>query len=145
MLESLARGVHMKSFLQLKFIPLNPSLALLLLRLWLGGSMLVLHGWPKLQKLVKGDFGFGDPLGIGAAPTFVLAVICEVLASAFLIVGFLTRFSALLLASTMTVAWSVSHGMKLSGVGNGELAFIYLGGYLALLFAGAGKYSVEKS
>lgn len=142
---SLARAVRMKSFLQLKFIPLNPSLALLLLRLWLGGSMLVLHGWPKLQKLVKGDLGFGDPLGIGAAPTLMLAVICEVLASAFLIAGFLTRFSALMLAGTMAVAWGVSHGMKLSGPGNGELAFIYLGGYLALLFAGAGKYSVEKS
>lgn len=135
----------MKSFLQLKFIPLNPSLALLLLRLWLGGSMLALHGWTKLQKLINGDFGFSDPIHIGAAPTLVIAVICEVLGSVFLIAGFLTRLSALLLASTMAVAWGVAHNMKLSGPGNGELAFIYLGGYLALLFAGAGKYSVEKS
>jgi putative oxidoreductase len=137
----------MKSFLQLKFVPLNSSLALLLLRLWLGGSMLVLHGWPKLQKLVNGEFGSTDPLKIGAAPTLVLAVLCEFLGflgSAFIIAGFLTRFSALMLAIAMAVAWGVVHHMKLSGPGNGELAFIYLGGYLVLLFAGAGKYGVEK-
>ncbi|QJE95810.1 DoxX family protein [Luteolibacter luteus] len=134
----------MKSFLQLKFIPLNSSLALLLLRLWLGGSMLALHGWGKLQKLVNGEFGSTDPLKIGAMPTLVLAVLCEFLGSAFIIAGFLTRFSALMLAITMGVAWGVVHNMKLSGPGSGELAFIYLGGYLTLLFAGAGKYSVEK-
>jgi putative oxidoreductase len=134
----------MKSFLQLKFIPLNPSLALLILRVWLGGSMLVLHGWGKLQKLVKGDFSFGDPLHIGAAPTLVLAVTAEVLASVFLILGFMGRFAALLLASTMLVAWAITHQMKLMGPGNGELAFIYLAGFLAIVFAGTGKYGIEK-
>ena len=83
----------MKSFLQLKFIPLNPSLALLILRVWLGGSMLALHGWGKLQKLVKGDFSFGDPLHIGAAPTLVLAVTAEG-TNAAAVVG-LTRGAAL--------------------------------------------------
>lgn len=135
----------MRSFLQLKFIPLNPSFALFLLRVWLGATMLALHGWPKLQKLVKGDFSFSDPLGIGGAPTFVLAVTCEVLGSIFLILGFMGRFSALLLASTMAVAWTVSHGMKLSGIGSGELAFIYLAGFLTIVFAGTGKYGIEKA
>jgi putative oxidoreductase len=134
-----------KSFLQLKFIPLNPSIGLLLLRVWLGGSMIGLHGWGKLQKLIAGDMKFGDPLGIGPAPTLILAVLTEVVLSAFLVLGFLTRFSALMLACTMTVAWAVSHGMKLSGPGNGELAFIYLAGFLAILFCGGGKYGIEKS
>ena len=134
-----------KSVLQLKFIPLNPSLGLLLLRVWLGASMIGLHGWGKLQKLVDGDMKFGDPLGIGPAPTLILAVLVEVVFSAFLILGFLTRFAALMLASTMGVAWAVTHGMKLSGNGSGELAFIYLAGYLTLLFCGGGKYGIEKS
>lgn len=135
----------MKSFLQLKFIPLNPSFALLLLRVWLGGSMLALHGWGKLQKVVKGDFSFGDPLHIGAAPTLILAVTTEVLASVFLIIGFMGRFSALMLAVTMLIAWAVSHKMKLMGAGNGELAFIYLAGFLTIVFAGTGKYGIEKA
>lgn len=135
----------MKSFLQLKFIPLNPSVGLLLLRVWLGGSMIGLHGWGKLQKLIDGDMKFGDPLGIGPAPTLILAVLTELVLSAFLILGFLTRFSALMLACTMAVAWAVSHKMALSGPGNGELAFIYLAGFLAILFCGGGKYGIEKS
>jgi putative oxidoreductase len=134
-----------KSFLQLKFIPLNPALGLLLLRVWLGGSILALHGWGKLQQLIAGDMKFGDPLGIGSGPTLVLAVLAEVVCSIFLILGFLTRFSALMLASTMAVAWIVTHKMKLSGLGSGELAFIYLAGFLAILFSGGGKYGIEKS
>ena len=134
----------MKSFLQLKFIPLNPSFGLLLLRVWLGASMFVLHGWPKLQKVVKGDFAFGDPLGIGAAPTMVMAVLFEFVASILLILGVLGRFSALLLASTMVVAWAIAHKMKLSGPDSGELAFIYLAGFLTIVFAGTGKYGIEK-
>lgn len=134
-----------KSFLQLKFIPLNPAFGLLLLRVWLGVSILVLHGWGKLQKLVAGDMSFGDPMGIGPAPTLVLAVLTEFACSILIILGYLTRFAALMLASTMAVAWAVSHQMKLSGPGNGELAFIYLGGFLTLLFCGGGKYGIEKS
>lgn len=135
----------MKSFLQLKFIPLNPAFGLLLLRVWLGVSILVLHGWGKLQKVVNGDFSFGNPIGIGATPTLILAVTVEVVCSILLILGLLTRFSALMLASTMAVAWAIAHQMKLSGPGNGELAFIYLGGFLTLLFCGGGKYGIEKS
>ncbi|MCW1915246.1 DoxX family protein [Luteolibacter sp. GHJ8] len=134
----------MKSFLQLKFIPLNPSIGLLLLRVWLGGSMIGLHGWSKLQKLLDGD-RIGDPIGIGPVPTLILAVFTELILSAFLVLGFLTRFSALMLACTMAIAWAVSHKMALSGPGNGELAFIYLAGFLAILLCGGGKYGIEKS
>lgn len=133
----------MKSLLRLEFLPLNPNLALLVLRLWLGLSMLLLHGWPKLQKLVKGDFAFADPIGIGAAPSLVLAVTAEAVASVLLMLGILGRLSALFLAVTMVVAFAVSHSMKLSGPGNGELAFIYLAGYVTLLIAGTGKYGVK--
>lgn len=133
----------MKSALQLKFLPRNPDLALLLLRLWLGLSMLVLHGWPKLQKLTGGSHEFADPLGIGALPTLVLAVVTEFVASILLILGLFGRLAALMLAGTMAVAWGVTHQMKLSGPGSGELAFIYLAGFLAIVLAGSGKYSVD--
>jgi putative oxidoreductase len=133
----------MKSYLQLKFLPRNPDLALLLLRLWLGLSMLLLHGLPKLQKLTSGSHEFADPFGIGALPSLVIAVVTEVACSILLILGLFGRLSALMLAGTMAVAWGISHGMKLSGPGSGELAFIYLAGYLAILLAGSGKYSVD--
>ncbi|WP_193212913.1 DoxX family protein [Luteolibacter marinus] len=133
----------MTSLLQLKFLPRNPDLALLLLRLWLGLSMLVLHGWPKLQKLVSGKHEFADPIGIGEMPSLVLAVGTEFVGAALLIIGLFARLGALMLAATMAVAWGVTHQMKLAGPDNGELAFIYLAGFLVIGLAGGGKYSVS--
>jgi putative oxidoreductase len=115
---------------------------LLLLRLLLGIPMLVFHGWPKALKLINGDHAFADPIGIGALPTLILAVLTEVVCAALLVLGVFGRLSALLLASTMGVAFFVTHQMKLTGPGNGELAFVYLAGFLTLLLAGTGKYSV---
>jgi len=36
--------------LRLDFVPASADLALLLLRLWLGLSLLTLHGWTKLSN-----------------------------------------------------------------------------------------------
>ena len=131
-------------FLHLSFLPRSSDLALLLLRLWLGLSMLILHGWPKLQQLISGNHKFADPLGIGQFPSLLLAVFAEFFCSVLLILGVFGRFAALMLAVTMGVAFFVSHGMKLSGPGSGELAFIYLAGYLAIVIAGSGKFGVHR-
>ena len=40
-------------FLRLDFIPAGVDLGLLALRLWLGLSLLVLHGWGKLSTLFQ--------------------------------------------------------------------------------------------
>ena len=41
------------------------------------------------------------------------------------------------------VAFVLVHKMKLTGGFNGELAFIYLAGFVALLIAGPGRYSAD--
>lgn len=133
----------MKSLLNLGFLPRSPDLALLVLRLWLGLTMLILHGWPKLLKLTSGEHKFPDPLHIGPVPSLTLAVVCEVAGAILLVLGLWGRLAALMLASTMGVAWGMTHQMKLMGEGSGELAFIYLAGFLAILFAGSGKFSVD--
>lgn len=135
----------MKSLLNLSFLPRSTDLALLLLRLWLGLSMLILHGWPKLLKLTSGDHKFPDPLKIGTTPSLTLAVVGEVVGAVLLILGLWGRISALSLAITMGVAWGMTHQMKLTGEGSGELAFVYLAGFLAIFFAGSGKFSVDKN
>jgi putative oxidoreductase len=131
-------------FLRLSFIPLSADLSLLLLRLWLGLSMLLLHGWSKLTGFSKLSAKFPDPLGIGSTASLSLAIFAEVGCAALLIVGFLTRFAALNLAITMAVAFFIQHKMQLSGAASGELAFIYLAGFLAILFAGSGKFAFER-
>lgn len=134
----------MRKLLHLEFIPRSVDTALLLLRVWLGVSMIALHGWGKLMNLIGGTVRFPDIFGIGPVPTVILAILAEVVAAALLVLGLWTRFAALLLVITMAVAFFMAHGAKLSGPGNGELAFIYLAGFVTLMLVGAGKFSIDR-
>ena len=130
-------------FLHLNFLPRSSDAALLVLRVWYGAALLLLHGWSKLTNFSTMAPQFVDPFGIGKTPSLVLAVGGEVVCAALLVLGLFTRVAALGAAATMGTAFWFAHGAKLKGEGNGELAFVYLGVYLALFFAGAGKYSVD--
>lgn len=124
---------------------LPTSLGLLTFRLWLGLTMLINHGVGKLTGFSEKASGFPDPFGIGHQGSLALAVFAEVVASLLLVSGFLTRFAALVLTINMTTAFVFAHKGSLTGKTSGELAFIYLAGYVLLLLAGAGKFSVDKS
>ena len=131
------------------FAPGNDSpcthLALLVLRVWLGVAMLANHGFDKLTTFGEKSAGFPDPLGVGHGMSLALVVLAEFFCSLLLIVGLLTRFGAFVLAFNMTVAFFIVHKGALSGEHSGELAFIYLAGYVALLIAGPGRFSVDGS
>lgn len=120
--------------------PKQISLGLLVLRLSLGGMMLV-HGIPKLLNFSKMAGQFPDPLGMGSQLSLISAIGAEVGCSVLLIVGLLTRLAALPLAFTMGVALFVVHGDD--PWGKKELAAIYLAGYLVVLLAGPGRYSLD--
>lgn len=131
-------------FFNLNFIDRSPDLALLLLRVWLGLAMFWLHGWGKLSNLIGGTSKFPDLIGIGQIPSLILVIFAEVVCALLLVAGVYTRFCALMLAITMGVAFFVAHGAKLSGPGNGELAFIYLAGFIALVVAGGGRFGFDR-
>lgn len=116
------------------------DLWLLLLRLSVAGFMLT-HGIPKLQKVMAGDMQFGDPLGIGAGPSLILAVFGEVVCSVLLALGLATRFASLGLAITMGVAAFLQHAAD--PFAKKEMALLYLLIYLTLLVFGPGKYSLD--
>jgi len=130
------------------FSPGNDSLAtsigLLNLRFWLGATMLINHGAAKLKGYETMASSFPDPLGLGHLPSYVLVVSAEFFASILLIAGLVTRFAALMLAVNMAVAFFVVHKAALTGEHSGELAFIYLAGFCALLLGGAGRISLDK-
>lgn len=132
-------------FLQLNFIPQSTDFALLVLRLWLGLTLLLNHGWDKLTHFSAYAEKFGNPIGIGATPSLVLVVFAEVVCSALLVLGLWTRFAALVLAINMGVAFFIAHNHALSGAGSGELAFIYLAGYVTILFAGGGSFALDRN
>ena len=121
------------------------NLGLLVLRLWIGFSMLLNHGVGKLKSFSDTEPNFPDPLGIGHTASLALAVFAELFVSLFVIFGLVTRWSALVLAIDMAVAFIGVHKTALSRQGSGELAFMYLMGYITLLLAGPGSFSMDKA
>lgn len=132
-------------FLLLNFLPTSTDLALLVVRLWFGLSMLVLHGWGKLMNFSGLSTKFADPFGLGTTASVILIIIAELVCAGLIAIGLFTRWAALILGGGMATAFWTAHGAKLSGQGNGELAFLYLGASLALFICGAGRFSVDAS
>lgn len=124
--------------------PFWTNLALLLLRVWLGATMLLNHGMGKLTGFKSMAGGFPDPLGVGHTTSLVLVVFAEAICAGLLAVGLVTRFASLVLAIDMAVAFFAVHKGALSGEHSGELAFVYLAGYAAIVIAGPGSFSADK-
>jgi len=115
-------------------------LALLILRIGFGGFMLT-HGIPKINRLFESPIKFADPFGIGETPTLILALIGEVIAPIFIIIGYKTKLAAIPSAITMAVAAFVIHAKD--DLGTKEHALLFLIAFIAILLAGPGKYSVD--
>ena len=123
-----------------------PSIGLLLLRLVFGLFMLVGHGWGKLLSFSEKASGFPDPLGIGNELSMASAVFCEVVCAGLVALGLATRIAVIPLLFTMFIAAFVIHGDDSLFMGGGaakEPALIYLTAYAALLFTGAGRFSLD--
>jgi putative oxidoreductase len=119
------------------------NLGLLVMRLWLGSAMFFNHGIEKLTHFKDTASGFPDPLGIGQSVSLALVMFAEVVGSLLLIMGLLTRFAALLLVIDLFVAFLMVHQSAMSGKNSGELAFIYLSGFVFLLITGGGMISLD--
>ena len=120
---------------------LKTDVGLLLLRI-LPSALLLTHGIPKFQKLISGDFEFGDPIGIGPTPSLFLAVIGEVVCPILLIIGYKTRWSAVPPAIVMVVAAFIVHAADPFGVK--EKALLFLSFFIVIILLGPGRYSVDK-
>ncbi len=116
--------------------------------LWLLGlrvissAFMLTHGWPKFQQLISGEeITFGDPLGIGATASLILAVFAEFFCSIFVALGIRTRLAAIPLSITMLVAAFIAHGDD--PFGRKEKALLYLLIYITLIVVGGGKYTLD--
>lgn len=134
---------RIRSLLTITSLPASTDLALLLLRVWLGLSMAGLHGWGKVDRLSADPIQFADPFGLGPGVSLALATCAELVAALLVALGLATRWAALAVVGTMGVAFVAAHGAALSGERSGELAFIYIAGFAAIVIAGPGRFSVD--
>lgn len=119
------------------------NFGLLVLRVVSGAMMFVLHGVPKMGMIIKGEFGaFPNPIGLGSALSLYLSGLAETLIALFLIIGFMTRFSAFILAFNMLIAVYWHYSM---GNGGTELPLIYLAMYVTIILVGGGNVSVDNT
>ncbi len=125
----------------------------LVLRLGIGLSMLIFHGWGKITGGPERWSGIGSNmsnLGITFAPTMwgFLAAAAESIGSMLLIVGLVTRPAATVLAITMIVAMARHLGLPEGEPGAGwkgashalELFVVYL----TLVLTGPGQYAADR-
>lgn len=132
----------MKRILNLSFIPVNTDLALLVLRVWLGFGVFVRHGIEKITDFSKMQEHFPDPAGIGPTASLSFALVSDAICSILIIIGLATRLSAAFISVNLLAAFGLLFKFSIDKP-HSELAFVYLGGFIVILLAGAGKYSVD--
>lgn len=132
----------MKKLLSTKAIAAD--LGLLLLRLLPFAFLAFNHGIGKFNKLTAGgeikfyDFDGAVPAGLALA----LAVVGELIAPLFIMLGLYTRFATIPVFITMVVAAFGAHAD--SPLKEGEHALLFGIFALILFFIGPGKYSLDK-
>lgn len=131
----------MKKFFSIKYSDNGISFAALVLRLALG-AMTLPYGFQKLMNFATRSQSFADPFHIGPMPSLVLVIFAEVFCAVFIILGLFTRFACIPLIIAMAVVLGYANHWQVFG--DGERAALYLVGYIALLFIGPGKISLDR-
>lgn len=119
----------------------SPHVAILLLRI--GAACLVMtHGIPKLMRILEGNFGFGDPLGLGPAVSLFLVTFAEAICAFLVLIGLWTRLALIPLIINMIVIVFVAHADD--PFGDKEIGLFFLITWIVLFLTGAGNYSLDK-
>ncbi len=118
------------------------SVGLLIMRIWIGGAMLLAHGWPKVATFSDRLQTFPDPLGIGSPTSLVAAILAEVGCALLIVIGLGTRLAAVPLLFTMLMAAFVIHGDD--PWSKKEFALLYAVPCLMFIITGPGRFSLDR-
>jgi putative oxidoreductase len=117
------------------------SIATLLLRVILGGLMIP-HGFNKIVHFANNSQTFSDPFHMGHTASLLLTIFAEFFCSILIVLGFLTRLACIPLIITMAVVvFYVHHGQVFEIA---QTAALFLTGFIALLFIGPGRLSMDR-
>lgn len=119
----------------------------LILRLALG-ILILLHGIVKVMNGIDPIIGMVEKAGLPGAVGY-LVYVGEVLAPILVIVGFLTRPAALVIAINMAVAVVLAHASQIFQLGKQggwalELQGMFFFTALAIAMIGAGRFAVAR-
>jgi putative oxidoreductase len=121
------------------------NIASLILRIGAGSLMLVNHGLMKMNHFGQMSSSFADPFHIGPSATLALVIFAEVFCSGLVILGLFTRLACIPLIFDMSFAFVKAHHMSYAPPPTGgEMSLLFLTMFLALLFIGPGRVSVDR-
>jgi putative oxidoreductase len=116
------------------------DVGLLVFRIGLSLSVFIAHGIPKVSNILNGNWDFPDPVGLNPELGLILSAGAESVCTLLIALGILTRVCTIPLIFTMVVAtWVINGGAPFI---QQEKSFVYLVGWLLLLLAGPGRYTV---
>ena len=130
----------MKKLLSTKYSASAFNIAMLILRVGMGGLMLP-HGYDKLVHFATYKKDFMNFLGIGSSLSLALVVFSEFFCSLFLIVGLFSRLIVIPLIFGLCIALFKAHNGEIFG--DGEHAALFITGLLVILLVGPGKISAD--
>jgi len=107
---------------------------------------MAMANWPTLHNTKLANFAqyksqFMNFMGIGQTASLSLAIFAEFFCALFILIGLFTRLATIPLIVTMCVALFKAHNADIFG--EGEMATLYLTGYVALLLIGPGKIRLD--
>lgn len=137
--------MSIRRVLTMGFVPQSSNLGVLLLRIGVGITLFLKHGWEKPTTFAVMAAHFPNPLHIGATPSLLFALVSDAICSTLIVLGLATRWAALVIFVNISVAWSLVHHFQLFGHGadHGEVCVLYLCACLCLFWTGGGRYSLD--
>jgi putative oxidoreductase len=115
---------------------------LFVLRVVLGGMLFFKHGLEKITHFAQMSSHFPNPVHIGPHASLIFATLSDAICSLLVVLGLGTRYAAFIIVVNMGVALYFVHHMALRQE-HGEMMMVYLAGFMALIFVGGGRYSLD--
>lgn len=131
----------MRRLFSIKYSDNGITIAALLLRLALG-ALIIPHGYSKLINFASKSSTFADPFHIGHPTSMALVIFAEFFCGVFILLGLFTRLACIPLIIAMLVIVFQIHNADFFGAA--EKPALFLLGYMALMFTGPGKVSLDK-
>jgi len=120
---------------------LSKDVTILVFRILVSLSMINTHGMKKILDFEGTVKHIPDPFGLGGEFSAVMAIIANIVAPIFVILGLCTRFAILPILSVTLLGFFVVHGNDPWPVR--DVPLMYSLAYLGLFFLGAGKLSLD--
>jgi putative oxidoreductase len=131
----------MKKLMTAGYSETSLSISLFVLRA-ASGAIMIPHGYNKMKNFSEYASGFTDPFQIGGSLSLSLCIFAELFCAILVVWGLFTRLASIPLIVTMSVVILIVFHGQISG--KAELPALYLAVFTAMLFAGPGKFSLDK-